>query len=709
MTMIEKMTVYLLVFLQLKTVSCIDFSTFGLGEDFQIVEAFRSLAEDISNLDFDFMKEQVQVNLDELMHLLGGHLAQLRMLLFTLLFTVSMMAVIARCHGRKRGVLLLKHIAEVDRKIFVANAEISLLQQDIIESVEISKKEKAVTKDLEEQLDKLEVEMSLTKKEIDDKKDQIRILEVNLSEARSELVDLRADHAENLGRVELMNKEISVVMIEIDEKKMQIQRLKTEVEDQKQEIDLSRENIRVKENEINDLRNDLSEIKELLDNSKLQSDLMKEELSETNVSIQRLTQLNCELEKESEVLRKEADSLQSQLDAESEVYGKVNEEMSCLRSKIVVFENECQLKDNEILALNEVLESKLLVSKGGVVDTVETDGWELDDDLLEIDINELKEEARLRIEKRTAEATNEALEKQINILKSEVEGNHHLVKEMASQIEILQVMKEKTTDELKESEKKFGILTEYSAKKEEELFKRLEAETLKVEALASESESNSRRLEVMMNELEVNKASLKMLKQEFEDQELSLKSAYVEAEKKAHENWVSARQSDRKVQALQKELSQLRRMLTEAEGNKEVNDGLNESTVTAQDQKSLPPLPGLSNIPTLLPSLPAFPGVAYCPTVPFPSIPVMPPLLSHPSIPNVFDPTNSVMNSTDLFGNMRNRSQSVSSVSPCLNLGGYETNMRRGSFAHIDIVSSSEEDIRFEENYSYRRDADLLI
>merc|ERR1719309_311562 len=704
-----KMTVYLLVFLQLKTVSCIDFSTLGLDEDLQIVEAFRSLAEDISNLDFDIMKEQVQVNLDELMHLLGGHLAQLRMLLFTLLFTVSMMAVIARCHGRKRGVLLLKHIAEVDRKIFVANAEISLLQQDIVESVEISKKEKAVTKDLEEQLDKLEVEMSLTKKEIDDKKDQIRILEVNLSEARSELVDLRADHAENLGRVELMNKEISVVMIKIDEKKMQIKRLKTEVEDQKQEIDLSRENIRVKENEINDLRNDLSEVKELLDNSKLQSDLMKEELSETNVSIQRLTQLNWELEKESEVLRKEADNLQSRLDAESEVYGKVNEEMSCLRSKIVVFENECQLKDNEILALNEVLESKLLASKGGVVDTVETDGWELDDDLLEIDTNELKEEARLRIEKRTAEATNEALEKQIRILKSEVEGNHHLVKEMASQIEILQVMIEKTTDELKESEKKFAILTEYSAKKEEELFKRLEAETSKVEALTSESESDSRRLEVMMNELEVNKASLKMLKQEFEDQELSLKSAYVEAEKKAHENWVSARQSDRKVQALQKELSQLRRMLTEAEGNKEVNDGLNKSTVTAQDQRSLPPLPGLSNIPTLLPSLPAFPGVAYCPTVQFPSIPVMPPLLSHPSIPNVFDPTNSLMNSTDLFGNMRNRSQSVSSVSPCLNLDGYETNMRRGSFSHIDIVSSSSEDIRFEENYSYRKDADLLI
>merc|ERR1711915_1060658 len=200
-----------------------------------------------------------------------------------------------------------------------------------------------------------------------------------------------------------------------------------------------------------------------------------------------------------------------------------------------------------------------------------------------------------------------------------------------------------------------------------------------------------------------------MLKKEFQDQELSLKTAYVEAEKKARENWVSARQSDRKVQVLQKELSQMRRMLTEAEGNQGVDDGLNKSTVTSQDQKFLPPLPGLSNIPTLLPSLPAFPGVAYCPTVPFPSIPVMPPLLSHPSIPNVFDPTNSVMNSTDLFGNVGNRSQSVSSVSPCLNLDGYDTNMRRGSFSHIDIVSSSSEDIRFEENYSYRKDADLLI
>jgi len=575
----------------------------------------------------------------------------------------------------------------------------------------------AVTKELEDQLDKLEVEISKTKKEIVDKEDQIRIFEVNLTEARSELADLRSDHAVNLERLELMNNDISVVITEIDEKKMHIQRLATVVEDQKQEINLCKENIRVKENEMDDLRTDLSEVKELLDNSKVQRNLLQEELSETNASMQRITQLNCDLEKESEVLRKEADSLQSQLDAESEVYGKLNAEMSCLKSKIVLFENECKMKDNEIQALNEVLKSKLHACKSSVDGTAETDGWEIDDDdLLEVDVDELKEEARLRIEKRKAEASNEALEKQIQFLKSEVEENHNLLKEMTSKVESLQFMKEKTNNELKESEQKLGILTEYSNKKEEELLRRLTAESSKVEALMSESESSSKRLNVMMSELEVNKASLKMLKQELEDQELSLKSAYVEAEKKANENWVSARQADRKVQVLQKELSQLRRKLTLAEGNQEVNVDDNRSSVSSQDQKSLPPLPGLSNIPTLLPSLSAFPGVGYCPTAPFPSNPVMPPLLTHPSFPNVFDQSipnvydQSVMNSTDLFGSMRNRSQSVSSISPYLNFDGYETNMRRrGSVSHIDIVSSSEEDIRFEENYSYRKDADLLI
>ena len=229
MTMIDKMTMYLLVFLQLKAVLCIDFSSLGLDDDFQMVEAFRSFTEDIRNLDFGFISEKAQVDLDELMHLLGGHHAQFCILLFTLLFTVPTMALIARCHGRKRDVPLLKHIAEVDRKLFVANAEIALLQQDIVDSVEISKKEKAVTKELEDQLDKLEVEMSKTKKEIVDKEDQIRIFEVNLTEARSELADLRSDHAENLERLELMNNDISVVITEIEEKKTHIQRLATEV------------------------------------------------------------------------------------------------------------------------------------------------------------------------------------------------------------------------------------------------------------------------------------------------------------------------------------------------------------------------------------------------------------------------------------------------------------------------------------------------
>ena len=36
MPMIEKITVYLLVFLQLKDVSCINFSSLGLGDDFRI-------------------------------------------------------------------------------------------------------------------------------------------------------------------------------------------------------------------------------------------------------------------------------------------------------------------------------------------------------------------------------------------------------------------------------------------------------------------------------------------------------------------------------------------------------------------------------------------------------------------------------------------------------------------------------------------------
>ena len=73
----------------------------------------------------------------------------------------------------------------------------------------------------------------------------------------------------------------------------------------------------------------------------------------------------------------------------------------------------------------------------------------------------------------------------------------------------------------------------------------------------------------MTGELELTRAQLDMLRRELEDQEMSLKAAYLVEEKKAQANWIAARQADRRVTEMQKEMSVLRNRLTEVEGRKE--------------------------------------------------------------------------------------------------------------------------------------------
>ena len=54
-----------------------------------------------------------------------------------------------------------------------------------------------------------------------------------------------------------------------------------------------------------------------------------------------------------------------------------------------------------------------------------------------------------------------------------------------------------------------------------------------------------------MTELEATQGAMKIVKDELEEQEKSYKAAVAAQEKKAHENWVAARQAERKLTDLQ--------------------------------------------------------------------------------------------------------------------------------------------------------------
>ena len=72
--------------------------------------------------------------------------------------------------------------------------------------------------------------------------------------------------------------------------------------------------------------------------------------------------------------------------------------------------------------------------------------------------------------------------------------------------------------------------------------------------MSTNADSTARKLMTVTEELDSTKGGMKALKNELEEQEKSLKAAVALQEKKAHENWVAARQAERKLTDLQTEV-----------------------------------------------------------------------------------------------------------------------------------------------------------
>ena len=102
------------------------------------------------------------------------------------------------------------------------------------------------------------------------------------------------------------------------------------------------------------------------------------------------------------------------------------------------------------------------------------------------------------------------------------------------------------------------VLTEFFNKKKEENFSvilsrecQLRLQSSKFGDVSCDAESSAQQLVSVSSELEVTRDQVRIIRTELEDQERSLKAAVAAQEKKAHENWVAARQAERKLTELQ--------------------------------------------------------------------------------------------------------------------------------------------------------------
>jgi len=207
-------------------------------------------------------------------------------------------------------------------------------------------------------------------------------------------------------------------------------------------------------------------------------------------------------------------------------------------------------------------------------------------------------------------------------------------------------------------QRRLDVLTEFFNKKEAELQKQLGLQSAKFGDVSTDAESTARQLLSVTSEQQSRDTQVKLLKTELDDQEKSLKAEVASQEKKAHENWVAARQAERKLAELQSELSVLRNNLTMSEsraslleqektdltgtvsalqqhvkpepqgqGERELSSPPSESSLhnaSSPGPSSLPPLPGLPGLPGMEQGLPSLPSMPSMPMATMPGMPGMP-------------------------------------------------------------------------------------
>merc|ERR1719430_2009283 len=427
----------------------------------------------------------------------------------------------------------------------------------------------------------------------------------------------------------------------------------------------------MKEKEAKELTKEVKQMKADVANANLEADKLRRQLDEMSKTEEQHQTTVEELNKQQEEWKSLSDLLQSQLDAKSEeVVGfeeklaGLGEELSSTKSRMLLFKNEAESKEEQLEILQETLEElqqrkSNKKSENGDEngwDDDGTDGWEVDD--VAKDVAEAKEVATLKIESKKAAEARDALQEQVTKIQArleEVESEATAAKEEAA---TLREVRDEVVKDRGDVQRRLDVLTEFFNKKEAELQKQLGLQSAKFGDVSTDAESTARQLLSVTSELQSRDTQVKLLKTELDDQEKSLKAEVASQEKKAHENWVAARQAERKLAELQSELSVLRNNLTMSEsraslleqektdltgtvsalqqhvkpepqgqGERELSSPPSESSLhnaSSPGPSSLPPLPGLPGLPGMEQGLPSLPSMPSMPMATMPGMPGMP-------------------------------------------------------------------------------------
>lgn len=320
----------------------------------------------------------------------------------------------------------------------------------------------------------------------------------------------------------------------------------------------------------------------------LELECMLREVLSSNNEVNPLAQSVEDLQARLNIQQSANESLTSSLNIKTQENEALSAELTAVKKNYEVLSteftrvtNNCQTELNKKIKIEEDLNAtlkqleikikQLTTDKTNLYKELQIKETELKD-LVEvinqINSNNLDIEKLYEISHIKAEASQVLEERdELKTRLSEVEGAHNLLEEhmkvVKEEVSVLSEQCKLAEKEKRDAETRLEVISNY--------FKEKEAQRQKEEALwlqkQGEVMSTVERIHTMQNEIQGYKQQIEMLKREIVDQEREYKSQISALEQRAHEQWVMARQNERRLEESKAEAGQLRNRLTLIEKN----------------------------------------------------------------------------------------------------------------------------------------------
>ncbi|XP_070578034.1 transport and Golgi organization protein 1 homolog [Ptychodera flava] len=335
------------------------------------------------------------------------------------------------------------------------------------------------------------------------------------------------------------------------------------------------------EDELTRYKQQLTHQTELYQEQQNQSSVYQQQLTDTMTQVTILQHQIQEYERsvsESEMaknqLQEQIITCEDQIRHSDETKQQLGAEVEDLKNKIKDLTEQLDGLADEKQKAEEKLQSRdneLEVLKDCLVQLKSIENLELDEDADEADKVEHKVKQMMDIAKVTARLTvsEEERDRLAANLQTEITSKQQLedtVAKLTKQIEGLQVSKIEAEKQYKESQTKLTVLTEYFKEKETKMQRQLGVEeTLRIQS-QEQLETVEKKAAVSEEDTNNYKKQIQDLKKELEKVEQNFRSEVASHEKKAHESWLSSRNSEREKNEAKRENAQLRQKITELEG-----------------------------------------------------------------------------------------------------------------------------------------------